>query len=72
MSEGLPEEIIFIGVKSVESLRLTARERAVKRLVEECRVSWRLVNVRELVEEAYRRLGLEARRAAEEQAAGGG
>jgi len=40
LEEGSLEEIIFIEVKSGKSKNLTARERAIKKAIEEKRVSW--------------------------------
>lgn len=40
LEEGNLEEIIFIEVKSGKSKNLTARERAIKKAIEEKRVSW--------------------------------
>jgi len=68
LSEGKPEEIIFIEVKASKNPSLTPRERAVKQLVESGRVTWRLVNMRQLVEEAYKQLEHEAQKIAEKQA----
>ncbi len=40
LSEGNPEKIIFIEVKSGRRAALSERERAIKRLIEEKRVEW--------------------------------
>jgi len=44
---GEPEEIIFLEVKTGKTTRLSERERMVKRLVEECRVRFQTINVRD-------------------------
>jgi len=67
LSEGNPEEIIFIEIKASKNPSLTQRERAIKQLVEKGRVTWRLVSMRRLIEEAYAQLEHEARRIAGKQ-----
>ena len=52
LSDGNPQEIIFIEVKSSRSGALSKRERDVKRLVEARKVSWRTFNLRDVVERA--------------------
>ena len=68
LSRGKPEEIVFVEVKTGRSARLTERERAVRDLVRERRVSWRMVNLHKMVEDIVREVEKEAERLAEEQA----
>jgi len=50
LSRGEPEEIVFVEVKTGKSAQLTERERAIKRLVEQGRVSWRTVSLYQLAD----------------------
>lgn len=45
LSDGRPEEVVFIEVKSGRSANLTQREREVKNLIERKRVRWLLVHL---------------------------
>jgi predicted Holliday junction resolvase-like endonuclease len=69
LSDGRPEEIIFIEVKSSATTPLTAKEEAVRRLVEGRRVRWVTFRLHEAVEEAKKVALKEAERLASEQAA---
>jgi len=40
LAEGKPEEIVFIEVKSGQTQNLTSKERQIKKLIEDRRVSW--------------------------------
>lgn len=67
LSDNNPQEIIFIEVKSGKTSTLTPRERAVKKLVEEKRVSWVTFNLREVTERAVELLEGEVESIAEQQ-----
>ena len=68
LSDNNPQEIIFIEVKSGKTSTLTPRERAVKRLVEEKKISWVTFNLREATERAVELLEREVKSIAEQQA----
>jgi len=50
LSRGEPEEIVFVEVKTGKSAQLTERERAIKRLIEQGKVSWRTVSLYQLAD----------------------
>ncbi len=54
LSEGRVDEIVFIEVKTGKSSSLSDREKAVKRVVEEKRVSFVVINVKEELERLLR------------------
>jgi len=47
LSKGDPSEIVFIEVKSGKTIQLTSREKSVKELVEERKVSWLTLHLSE-------------------------
>lgn len=53
LSRGKPEEIVFVEVKTGKTERLTEREKAVKSLVEQCKVSWKTISLYRLVKGIY-------------------
>jgi len=50
LSRGEPEEIVFVEVKTGKSAQLTERERSIRRLVEQGKVSWRTVSLYQLAD----------------------
>ncbi len=56
LSEGRVDEIVFIEVKTGRSSTLSDRERAVRRAVEEKRVSFAVINVKEELDRLLQRL----------------
>jgi len=56
LSEGRVDEIVFIEVKTGRSSTLSDRERAVRRAVEERRVSFAVINVKEELDRLLQRL----------------
>jgi len=55
LSDGKPEEVLFIEVKSSKTGSLTPREQAVKRLVDAKKVRWVTFNLYDIIEETKRR-----------------
>jgi len=55
LSRGVVEEILFIEVKTSESSRLSDIEREVKRAIEEKRVKYAIINIREELEKLLRK-----------------
>ena len=56
LSEGRVDEIVFIEVETGRSSMLSDRERAVRRAVEERRVSFAVINVEEELDRLLQRL----------------
>lgn len=56
LSNGNPEKILFIEVKTSQSGALTEREKHVKSLVEAKKVEWIIFNIRKEVEKAFERV----------------
>jgi len=61
LSEGRVDEILFIEVKTGRSPALSDREKAVKRAVEEKKVRFAVINVKEELERLLQRLQPEFR-----------
>ena len=59
LSDGKPEEIIFIEVKSSKTGALSPREQAVKKLVDMGRVRWVTFNLYNTIEEAKKKISEE-------------
>lgn len=53
LSNGNPEKILFIEVKTSQSGALTERERSIKSLIESKKVEWITFNIRREVEKAF-------------------
>ena len=45
LSDGKPEEIIFVKVKSGSSTTLSTKERKIKELIEASKVRWMLIHL---------------------------
>jgi len=50
LSDGKPEEIIFVEVKSGSSTTLSNRERKIKELIEAGKVRWMLIHLPKEIE----------------------
>ena len=50
LSDGKPEEIIFVDVKSGSSTTLSNRERKIKELIEAGKVRWMLIHLPKEIE----------------------
>ncbi len=56
LSSGNPQEILFIEVKYGKTTSLTEKQRAIKRLVEERKVRWITLNLREKLEKLAKKI----------------
>ncbi|MCU7787295.1 hypothetical protein ODS41_05090 [Pyrobaculum sp. 3827-6] len=54
LSQDNPQEILFIEVKSGKTTRLTEKQQAIKRLVEEKRVKWVTLHIADIADQLHR------------------
>ena len=57
LSDGKPEKIIFMEVKSGKSMTLTDKERKVRELVEAGKVEWKLIHLPTEIERTLKEIG---------------